>query len=245
MADEDPGKTPSLEPPSFGFGRKRRRKDEAAADEPVADDSPTTILDADDAPPASPPVAFPETVPPPEPPPPLFADEVETAPVPRTADETVVDPTPVEVAPDEAGDAPSAARVRAPRPPQTLVGGLLAAVLTGAVAGLLIVALTSSSFRLCESVKGTSSCGGPGIFLLIAIMALAVLLGAAMLRMFRLRDPGSTSFLAVGLLCVLTLLFLVDVAFDWWMIIAIPVISMVTFALSHWVTVALIDPADS
>jgi hypothetical protein len=245
MADEDPGKTPSLEPPSFGFGRKRRRKDEAVADEPVADDSPTTILDADDAPPASPPVAFPETVPPPEPPPPLFADEVETAPVPRAADETVVDPTPVEVAPDEAGDAPSAARVRAPRPPQTLVGGLLAAVLTGAVAGLLIVALTSSSFRLCESVKGTSSCGGPGIFLLIAIMALAVLLGAAMLRMFRLRDPGSTSFLAVGLLCVLTLLFLVDVAFDWWMIIAIPVISMVTFALSHWVTVALIDPADS
>lgn len=245
MADEDPGKTPSLEPPSFGFGRKRRRKHEPVADEPVADDSPTTILDADDTPPASPAAAFPETVPPPEPPPPLFADEVETAPVPRAADETAVDPTPVEMAPDEAGDAPAGARVRAPRPPQTLVGGLLAAVLTGAVAGLLIVALTSSSFRLCESVKGTSSCGGPGIFLLIAIMALAVLLGTAMLRMFRLRDPGSTSFLAVGLLCVLTLLFLVDVAFDWWMIIAIPVISMVTFALSHWVTVALIDPADS
>ena len=38
-------------------------------------------------------------------------------------------------------------------------------------------------------------------------------------------DPGSTSFLAVGLLAVVALLFLVDVLFDWWMIIVIPVVS--------------------
>lgn len=239
MADEDPDKqSPSLEPPSLGFGRKRRRKSAP----PAADDSPTTILDADDAPaPVSPPV----TVPPPEPPPPLFADEVEPAPVSPAEEETTVDTSVVEPEPEpETAPAPSRPRApRAVRAPHTLTGGLLVAALTGAVAGLLIVALTSSSFRLCESLKGTSSCGGPGIFLLVAIMAAAVLLGGAMLRMFGLRDPASTSFLAVGLLCVLTLLFLVDVAFEWWMIIAIPLISMATFALSHWVTVALIDPA--
>jgi hypothetical protein len=240
MADEDPDKqSPSLERPTLGFGRKRRRK---AADEPPTDESPTTILDADDAPAAPAPTSAPapasppDTVPPPEPPPPLFADEVEPAPPVQVDDDTAVDAAAART------DAEPAPARRAPRAPRTLVGGLLVAVLTGAVAGLLIVALTSSSFRLCESLKGTSSCGGPGIFLLIAIMAAAVLLGAAMLRMFHLRDPASTSFLAVGLLCVLTLLFLVDVAFDWWMIIAIPLISMATFALSHWVTVALIDP---
>ena len=46
---------------------------------------------------------------------------------------------------------------------------------------------------------------------------------------------------AVGLLCVVALLFLVDVLFNWWMIIIIPVVSMVCFALSHWVTTAFVD----
>jgi hypothetical protein len=110
--------------------------------------------------------------------------------------------------------------------------------------GLVIVGLTAASFRLCEVVKGTSSCGGPGLLLLLAIFGGAVFLGAGMLRAFRVVDPASTSFLAVGLLCVLSLLFLVDVIFAWWMIITIPLIAMGTFALSHWVTTALIEPAD-
>ena len=51
-----------------------------------------------------------------------------------------------------------------------------------------------------------------------------VLLGAAAAaRLAASPDPGSTSFLAVGLLAVVALLFLVDVLFEWWMIIVIPV----------------------
>ena len=78
MAKEDPGKeTPSLEPPSLGFGRKRRSKDAARGERddttPAAasdqDATPTTIFEADE--PAAPaPVRAP--VPAPEPPPPLF-----------------------------------------------------------------------------------------------------------------------------------------------------------------------------
>ena len=168
----------------------------------------------------------------PVPPPPLFADEVEPV-APAAAPE----PQEAAVEPEPAPEQP-----REPRTP--LVTGLAAAALTGAVVGLVIVALTAASFRLCEVVKGTSSCGGPGVLLLIAIMAATVFLGAAMLRLFHVVDPGSTSFLAVGLTCVLSLLFLIDVIFDWWMIIAIPVISIGTFALSHWVTTRLIEPAD-
>ncbi len=59
--------------------------------------------------------------------------------------------------------------------------------------------------------------------------------------MFGVPDPGSTSFLAVGLLTVVALLFLVDLLFNWWMIIVIPCVTLLTFALSRWVTTSFAD----
>ena len=95
-----------------------------------------------------------------------------------------------------------------------------------------------------HEVKGTSSCGGPGFFLLVAILVAAVLIGAALLRAAAVPQPGSTSFLAVGLLSVVALLFLVGQLFQWWMIIVIPIVSVATFLLSHWVTTTYIEPGD-
>jgi hypothetical protein len=132
-----------------------------------------------------------------------------------------------------------------PRPPrEPWLGGTPAAALTGLFIGALIVAATAGSLHLCTAVKGTSSCGGPGFFLLVAILVVAVLIGAAMLRGARVPEPGSTSFLAVGLLSVVALLFLVDSIFQWWMIIVIPLASVATFLLSYWVTTTFIDPAN-
>ena len=71
-----------------------------------------------------------------------------------------------------------------------------------------------------------------------------VLVGAALLRAARVPEPGSTSFLAVGLLSVVALLFLVGSIFQWWMVIVIPLVSVATFLLSHWVTTTYIDPAN-
>jgi membrane protein implicated in regulation of membrane protease activity len=71
-----------------------------------------------------------------------------------------------------------------------------------------------------------------------------IYLGGALLKAFRVPDPGSTSFLAVGLLAVVALLFLVDVLFSWSMIIVIPVVAMATYALAHWVTTAFVEPAE-
>ena len=77
----------------------------------------------------------------------------------------------------------------------------------------------------------------------LAILVLAVLLGTVVLRLRRVPEPGSTSFLAVGLISVVALLFLVDELFEWWMIIVIPLVSVATFLLSHWVTTTFVEPA--
>ncbi len=118
---------------------------------------------------------------------------------------------------------------------------MTAALVTGAVVGVLMVGLTGLGFRFCELVQGAPSCGDPGFLLLLAIVIVMILVGKALMAAWDLQDPGSTSFLAVGLLAVVALLFLVDVLFNWWMIIVIPLVSMVCFALSHWVTTAFVD----
>jgi hypothetical protein len=155
--------------------------------------------------------------------------------------EPTVDLAPTQVATsDPAEDAPSE-----PRPPrEPWLTGRPAALLIGLLVGGLIVAATAGSLRICTEVKGTSSCGGPGFFLLLAILVVAVLVGSVLLRLAQVPEPGSTSFLAVGLLSVAALLFLVGSIFQWWMAIVIPLVSMVTFLLSHWVTSTYADPAN-
>jgi hypothetical protein len=136
---------------------------------------------------------------------------------------------------------------RQPRPTRELalpaVGGTTAAVLTGALVGVIGVGLTWASLRLCEVVRGTSSCGGPGYLLLLLILVAMVLLGTVLLRALGVPEPGSTSLLAVGLLAVLTLLLLVGVLFHWWMILVLPACSALTFAAAHWVTTTFVEPA--
>jgi hypothetical protein len=222
MADEQEPSGPSLEPPSFF---RRKRKDAPPAPEPVAeqpaeqpagsaDDSPTTILDEAPVAPGPKPSA----------PPPLFADEVPQTPVPEPEGPVTL-PKP-------------------PKPPREgpIVPGRAAAAIAGLLVGAVIVGLTTASFELCSRIQGTNSCGGPGIFLLLAILVLAVVLGTVVLRLCQVPEPGSTSFLAVGLTSVIALLFLIDALFEWWMIIALPIVSVATFLLSHWVTATFVEP---
>jgi hypothetical protein len=215
MSEDRDQKGPSLEPPSL-FGRKRRKAPPAPAD-PVDHVDPADPADpVDPADPAVP--ADPDTI---------FDDTSEptqTAPSPLTSPPT----TPREPGP--------------PREPW--LTGRPAVLLTGLVVGGLIVAATAGSLRICTEIKGTSSCGGQGFFLLVAILVVAVLIGSALLRVAHVPEPGSTSFLAVGLLSVATLLFLVGSIFQWWMVIVIPLVSVATFLLSHWVTSTYVDPAD-
>jgi hypothetical protein len=125
------------------------------------------------------------------------------------------------------------------------IPGVAASVVTGVVIGLLAVLLTGLSLRLCELLKGMPSCGGPGIFLLIAILILLTYVGGWLLRAWRITDPISTSFLAVGLLAVIAMLFFIDALFSPWMLLVIPVVAAGTYALSWWVTTTFVDVEDS
>ncbi|HYF74711.1 MAG TPA: hypothetical protein VD864_17925 [Nocardioides sp.] len=203
---------PSLGLPSLGWGRKRRR---AEPDHPAEPGHPVE----DDQPTTS--TAPTERV-----------EAITPATVPLTA---VSAPEPA-LEPEPAAEPEP--RVRAERGP----GGMAAAVLTGLVVGLGIVGLTWASLRLCESVQGTSSCGDAGYGLLIGILAGMIVVGALLLRLARVPEPGSTSFLAVGLTAVLALVFLVDSLLDRPMVVVIPLITAGTFALAHWVTRTFAGP---
>ncbi|WP_182527262.1 hypothetical protein [Nocardioides dongkuii] len=269
--DRDPGPPPSLEPPSL-FRRKRRPRpapvDEQPTEviEPVAPEpapepvpeAPTQVIATTPEPEPTPepvpePVPTPEPVPEPEPvpapapvseaAPPLFADEVEPAPV-SAPPARRTGATAAPAAPAVATAAAPEKTSRVPRiPREPVLTGLAAAAATGAVVGLLAVVLTSGSLQVCDAARGTASCGDAGFFLLLAIVAVCVVAGSALLRWSRVPDPGSTSFLAVGLLAVVALLFLVEHLLDWWMLIVIPVVSLATYAASYWVTTSVIEPA--
>lgn len=213
---------PSLELPSLGWRRRRRRN---PAD-PVA----------------------------PEP----LAEPIEPPTEPIHVAESPTEPTePTEVA--QPADAPTARLPAAPGPvagPEPVVeaepeprvrpvrgtGGMAVVVLTGLVVGLGIVGLTWASLRLCETVQGTSSCGDTGYVLLIGILAVMIIVGALLLRLTRVPEPGSTSFLAVGLTAVLALVFLVDSLMDRPMVVLIPVLTAGMFAVAHWVTRTFASP---
>jgi hypothetical protein len=121
-------------------------------------------------------------------------------------------------------------------------GGMAGALLSGLVVGLGIVGLTWASLRSCETVQGTSSCGDVGYPMLGLILVVMVLVGWLLLKLLRVADPASTSFLGTGLAVVVALLVLVDHLMDRSMVVVVPVICAATFGLAHWVTRTFIEP---
>jgi hypothetical protein len=259
MADKEAEKStedgPSLEMPSFGFGRKKGKRGKAAqepAPEAVSSEElpreEAAAAEAAPVPPAADPVPDPE----PETEPVAAApveetrqlDPVDHAPEPQApplfVDETPAAATPVaEPAPELAPEPAPEPKRKARRSPA--LGGMPAAIVTGALIGLLQVGLTWGALHLCELVRGTSACGKPGFFVLLAIMVILIVVGALLLKAWGIGDPGSTSFLGVGLVAVLLLLFLVKLLFNWWMVIVVPILGMLSFALAYWLSTAFVE----
>ncbi len=147
---------------------------------------------------------------------------------------------------DAAPDATEPPRRRAKKSRSDLslptVPGRLAAVVTGLVVGAAGAAATYGAIAGCEAVRGVKSCGGaPGFLILVAIVVLMILLGGLLLRAFKVGDPGSTSFLAVGVVTVVVMLTLLDVIFSRSMFVVIPVLSALAYLLAHWVTTRFED----
>jgi hypothetical protein len=229
MAEEPDTKRPGdgdeskLELPKLGF--RRRTKKDAAAEEPPVEAVAETPVEA-------------EAPPPPDEPDPERTPEPTQVLPSAPAAEREHDPGPERPA--------KPARVRKERKALTLppLPAPIASVVTGVVIGLVIVALTFLSSRGCELVRGTGSCGGGGLLLLVAVMVLAVLLGAVLLKAWQVGDPMSSSFLAVGLVAVVAMLFLLPSIDEWWMVIVIPALSALTYLLAWWVTRTFIDTED-
>ena len=126
--------------------------------------------------------------------------------------------------------------------PAIRVSGLQAAILTGVVVGALALLLAWLAGVGCEAVRGTSSCGGgPGLLILLVVLAALAWEGAFVLRALGVPHAGSTSLLAVGILAVLVLVFLLGSLDEVWALIAVPMASAVAFAASWWVTTAVRD----
>ena len=260
---------PSLSLPKLGRRKDRKKKAKeqeqgqptpTAPETPVAADAPTTPIpvvreepveqvpaapaaktEAPTAPAAPPPAAATQpTAPPPAAPAPVPAPApsfversrdhgAEGAPE-GTTEGTVTQ----DAAADDGGHGRSGLTLPA-------VSGRVAAIITGAVVGIFGTVVTYLAMMGCEVVQGTSSCGRPGFFLLLAVLALMVLLGATLLKAWQLTDPGSTSALAVGVLSVVVLAVLIEVIFSAWMFLLVPFVSALAYALSQWVTATFIE----
>jgi hypothetical protein len=144
----------------------------------------------------------------------------------------------------EVADAPPAPSTPRERrlPTLELPGGWPAVVVTGLVAGLVLVGLTWASLQACEEVQGTSTCGRAGYPMLALVLAVGVLVGAVLLRLAQVPDPVSTSLLGVGLAAVVALVFLIDHLDQPAVVVVIPLVCALTYAGAHWLTTAVIEP---
>jgi hypothetical protein len=119
---------------------------------------------------------------------------------------------------------------------------VVAAIISGLVAGLATVLLAFGAARGCEAVRGTDSCGGGlGLLAVVAILAIAILIGAGLLKAWRIADPFSTSFLGVGVVATIAMLAFLDRINSSSMLVVIPLMTAAAFALSWWITVRVID----
>ncbi len=247
MADKDTGEPDesSLELPSL-FGRKKKRgKAEAPAEtppEPAASEE-TAVIE-----PVAAPVAEPVAEPAPAPEP-TRAPARAPAPV---AEETAVippvaEPAPVATAGARREDdqpvfdaAPEGGARKAPRPKREApslpsLGASVAALVVGALVGLLGVGLTFGSLKACDAVTGTDSCGGPGLLVVLVVVVLMIMAGSALLRAFGVPEPGGLSFLGVAIFVALCLVFLLEQLLEPWMVVVGPALCLVSFGIAHWV----------
>src|SRR5262245_46715744 len=111
-------------------------------------------------------------------------------------------------------------------------------VLTAAAVGLLVAVLTQvlvvGGEQACEVVRGTSSCGAAGGFMLLAIGLLVVIAGARMLRTLAVPEPVITSVLGIALVTIVVLAVLIDVIFSVWMWVVLPLLAAVLYGFSAW-----------
>jgi hypothetical protein len=119
--------------------------------------------------------------------------------------------------------------------------GLSAAVMIGAIVGAFMALAIWFSGTVSQWTRGTSSLGDKGAIVLIAVFALAVVVGGYLLRLASARSPFTISFLGSALVAVLSMLFLTDLFNHAWGVIIVVILTAAAYALAYWVTTNYID----
>ncbi len=109
------------------------------------------------------------------------------------------------------------------------------AAATGLLVGVATVALVGLGRIGCDALRGTPSCGGPGLLMLIATVVLAVVAGRFLLGFGEVPDPGTVSFLAVAFVLIVVLLFFVDLTFSPWIWLLLPLLAALAFPTAAYI----------
>jgi hypothetical protein len=115
-------------------------------------------------------------------------------------------------------------------------------IVTGGIVSATLVVLTLIALNACASIRGAETCGRTGLPILTGILALAVVLGAVLLRLAGHReDAGLISFLAVAIVAVVTAVFLLDALEGVASAIVLPPLTIGAFWLAHKVATTKVD----
>ena len=113
--------------------------------------------------------------------------------------------------------------------------------MVGAIVGAFMALAVWFSGTVSQWTRGTSSLGDSGALILIAVFALAVVVGGYLLRLASARSPFTISFLGSALVAVLSMLFLTELFNHAWGVIVVVFLTAAAYALAHWVTTNYID----
>lgn len=250
---------PDLELPSF-FRRRNRRADSEPTDESVvpepveqapteAAQEPEAALEPEATRDQSVP-AEPEPATDPEPQPTQQYDSFSDPTMPGMASADAAVHHPVEDA-ETPPDEPAAASYtdpgrRSARPRRTTpsLEPRFAAGLVGLLVGAAGTLLTWGALAGCEALRGTDSCGGPGLLVLVAILALMVVSGALLLKAVKVAEASATSFLGTGLMTVVVMVALLEAVFSRWMFVVVPLLTGASFVAAWWVSTRFVETED-
>jgi hypothetical protein len=127
---------------------------------------------------------------------------------------------------------------------QVPVSPAVGAAGSGCLVGIGAVVLVALGVRACDAWRDTTSCGGPGLLMLVAIVVALVLLGSVLLAYVHVPHPVLVSLLGVTLAALTILFGFVEDTSSVWMWLVMPLLGAGSFALGHLVLSTAAKPED-
>lgn len=252
-ADDDHDRSPSLEPPKL-FGRRRRSSAEPTHEPEVAPDTRAATTGPDTpAPQDGDTRVFADTEA-------VFVDagrDTAASPAPPAGEAPATTSTGPRRASRPRAARPSlpswptrrprsraAGATRSPRSPVAVPSFALAPA-AGLLTGIALLVFVWAGLQGCEALRGGASCGaGPGMTYLVVVFAATVVVGRLLLGLLKVDEPGMTSFLAVGITCLVAVLVFSGLFESALMLVLLPLMSAAAFAASAWIATLQVDLDD-